>query len=88
MIDAMFVYDCPNCGKRLSDQVQQTESIDTEADEVYTLLVCCTCYREVRPHMENGVHLMESVDHDRFMWFAQYDVGGNEEDFDEDEWED
>lgn len=80
MIDVMYVYDCPKCGKRLSDQVSEQESIDIVNDEVYRILCCNTCYREVRPRMTNGIHEMETVDHDRFMWFAQYDIGGKQDD--------
>jgi DNA-directed RNA polymerase subunit RPC12/RpoP len=79
MIDVMYVYDCFQCGKRLEDQVEQNEIIDTENDEVYHILVCSTCYDEVFPRMIDGKHAMETVDHDRFMWYQRESIGGRQD---------
>jgi transcription elongation factor Elf1 len=72
MYNLLQVYDCPQCGERLSDQVGYTEAIDVEHDEVYPLMLCNTCYREVSPRFVeiNGqrVPCYHEVDDERAAW--------------------
>lgn len=89
MIDLLGVYECPNCGEILSDQVDYIEHIDTDNDEVYGAWQCSRCTCSVSPKMENGEHALQQVDHERWLWATGY-CDDNDEGYDEplDDWED
>lgn len=43
MYNLLLVYDCPNCGKILSDQVTIGEDVDAEREEIYQIARCNLC---------------------------------------------
>lgn len=67
MIDVLNVYACPKCGKVLSDQMYQSEIIDTDNDDVYIFLCCTRCDMEVKDTGE-----FQTVDHERWLWATGY----------------
>lgn len=68
MIDLMNVYDCPNCGEVLSDQVSPSNDIDADRDKVYDFWICLKCYATVRPRMNGETPALRQVDHERWLW--------------------
>jgi len=43
MYNLLNIYDCPQCGKILSDQVTIGQTEDVDRDEVYELIHCNNC---------------------------------------------
>lgn len=72
MIDLLDVYECPQCGDILSDQIIKGEAIDTDNDEVYPYTICKTCNNEVTQKIEyindEPSPVLRSVDHERWLW--------------------
>jgi len=71
------IYDCPNCGKVLSDEVTYGESIDTDNDKIYPYIVCNKCGHSVEKRTskdENGeiIECYEEVDEERALWFMGF----------------
>lgn len=80
MIDHLAVYDCPNCGPLLEDQVEYHElSVGDQVDPAWQCRRC-TCW--VQPKMENGRPVLASVSHERWLWAGHVDEG---EDYAEEE---
>lgn len=73
MIDHLAVYDCPNCGPLLEDQVDYRELI--EHDQVHPAWHCRRCIRPVSPKMENGQPVLARVSHERWLWAGHVDEG-------------
>ncbi len=72
MIDLLEVFDCPNCGKILSDQVVGSAVVDCENDDVFDVFLCRKCGHEVKPQIIDGLTCFEKVDHDRWLWASGY----------------
>lgn len=72
----MYVWDCPNCGERLDDQIDyNVELIDCANDRVEHFNLCKTCHREVTQRMSTGsdgkpIPVMHQVDDERMEAFA------------------
>lgn len=74
MYNFLNIYDCPNCGKILSDQVTHGEEIDHEHDEIYPRTICNKCKADVivrtTKNEETGqiMYHYEEVDDERARW--------------------
>jgi len=72
MYNLLNIYDCPNCGKVLSDQC--THGDDIENDEVYHRVMCNKCRSDVKirttKDTETGqiIYHYEEVDDERAKW--------------------
>jgi hypothetical protein len=74
MYNLLNIYDCPKCGKVLSDEVYHGEIIDVNRDEVYDVKTCIKCKSDVTPRRvkdeETGrmIDCFEEVDDERARW--------------------
>lgn len=74
MYNLLNIYDCPKCGKVLSDEVTHGESFDTERDECYEHHICNKCRSDVtlRCHKDEQtgqiIYTYEEVDDERARW--------------------
>lgn len=70
MYNLLNVYDCPNCGKRLSDEVEYIP-VQTAEDEWDKIPFCNKCNREVKIRMDidpvtkQEIYHYEEVDDER-----------------------
>lgn len=73
MYNLLNVYDCPNCGKRLSDEVEYIP-VQVADDEWDKLPFCNKCNAEVKirmhvdPQTKQEVYHYEEVDEERARW--------------------
>jgi hypothetical protein len=76
MYNLLNVYECPNCGEVLSDEVNFYEDVDTENDEVYPVRLCSKCNREVKEktveHEGRRLPVLREVDDERARWANGY----------------
>lgn len=91
MYNLLHVYDCPNCGKRLSDEVEYLP-VQVAEDEWDKLPFCNKCNREVTQRVSYDIKTkqemqhFEEVDDERASWaHGFYD---EEDDFGEDDLDD
>lgn len=68
MYNLLNVYDCPRCGKVLSDEITHGEDIDTERDKIYEYAKCNNCNSAVTPRLQDGMQCYEEVDDERARW--------------------
>lgn len=61
MYNVLNVYDCPQCGKRLSDEVEQRE--DFGNDEHYEWVACDKCGSEVKPRVSCDIKTKQEINH-------------------------
>jgi len=87
MYNLLNIYDCPKCGKVLSDEVTHGESIDTERDKVYEMCVCNKCGNSVEVRRtwneedKYWIYSYEEVDDERARWAnGFYDENEDDED--------
>lgn len=87
MYNLLNIYDCPKCGKVLSDEVTHGESIDTERDKVYEHTICNKCGSSVdirrtwNEELKYWVYSYEEVDEERARWAnGFYDENDDEDD--------
>ncbi len=74
----MHVWDCPNCGPRLDDEIIYHSSIDINLDSSEKLTLCDDCGADVQQRFGTGtdgqkIPVMESVDDERMRAFAYGD---------------
>lgn len=89
MFNLLNVYDCPNCGKKLSDEVEYINTQVAE-DEWCKIPYCNHCHAEaiirmhIDPETKQEIYHYEEVDDERARWAH----GFYDESNDEDLWED
>ena len=89
MYNLLNVYDCPNCGKRLSDEVEYI-NVQLSDDEWGKVPFCNKCNSEVMIRMDmdsktkQEIYHYEEVDDERARWaHGFYDENDDESDWDE-----
>lgn len=74
MYNLLHVFDCPKCGKILSDQVTFGEDFDHDRDEVYGYVICNHCNSDVKQRRVKDeatgemIDCFEEVDQERARW--------------------
>lgn len=74
MYNLLNIYDCPNCGKRLSDEVTHGQSIDCDRDKVHDYMACQKCGAQVTIRATKSdktgqiIYHYEQVDDERALW--------------------
>ncbi len=73
MNNCLSIFDCPKCGKVLSDEVIFGEDIDIERDEIHEYAKCNKCNTPVSPRTykreDGGICVsFEQVDEERARW--------------------
>jgi transcription elongation factor Elf1 len=84
------IYDCPNCGKRLSDEVEYI-TVQVADDEWCKMPFCNKCNSGVKirmyvdPETKQEIYSYEEVDDERARWaHGFYDENNNDDD---DDWD-
>lgn len=73
MYNLLNVYDCPNCGKRLSDEIEYVP-VQVSEDDWDKIPFCNKCNREVKIRMDidpvtkQEIYHYEEVDDERARW--------------------
>jgi hypothetical protein len=73
MYNLLNVYDCPKCGKRLSDEVEYI-NMQVSSDDWEKMPFCNKCNSEVKmrftvdPETKQIIYAYEEVDDERARW--------------------
>ncbi len=77
MYNLLNIYDCPKCGKRLSDEIEMI-NVQVADDEWCDMPFCNKCHSEVKirmhidPDTKQEVYEYEEVDIERARWAHGY----------------
>ncbi len=90
MYNLLNVYDCPNCGKKLSDEVEYIP-VQMAEDEWGKVPFCNSCKAEVKirmhvdPVTKQEIYHYEEVDDERARWaHGFYDETEDDDSYDPD----
>jgi NAD-dependent SIR2 family protein deacetylase len=90
MYNLLNIYDCPKCGKRLSDEVEFIE-VQTSHDDWEKIPFCNKCHSEAKirmhidPETKQEIFHYEEVDDERARWAHGFYDESDEDDFDDED---